>query len=551
MRRSLPVRATILSAAAALAVLAASCSSSSGGATVSDGKPESGGSVTYAVDTEPTSWNIHVSPQDITGEITRNVFDSLVSVDEKGGVHPWLATSWKSTADLKSYTFTLRRDVTFTDGTPFDAAAVKANFDHIVSKSTKSLLAVNLIGPYTGTDVIDRYTAKVNFSKPFAPFLQAASTSYLGFYSPKALTDKADQLAGGGSAAVGTGPFVFTSYTKGQQAVFTRNPAYKWAPDTAAHAGPAYLDRLTVRFLPESSVRVGALTSNQVQVSRAIPAGQVSTVKSSGALQLLRRDQPGGSYNLYLNASKAPFNDQRVRRAVQRGIDIATDVRTVYRNTYERAWSPISPTTVGYDASLKGSWPYDPALAGRLLDEAGWTGRDAQGYRTKDGKRLTVEWPLLPAQYVRDNRIVLGEAIQADLKKIGVEVSRPTLDNGTYVERAYGGKVDILDNAFARLDPDVLWALFSSASAPAAGGQNATFLADDQLDQWTEQGRATADPATRISVYGKVQQRAISLATVVPIYVPSSAVGAAKKVQGLTFDASTWITFHDAWITNS
>ncbi|MGX2992946.1 ABC transporter substrate-binding protein [Streptomyces sp. JNUCC 64] len=511
-------------------------------------KPVRGGTLTTAVDTEPVSWDVHASTQDITAEIQRSVLDSLVSQDAEGKFHPWLATKWEVADDYRSYTFHLRKDVTFTDGTRLDAAAVKANFDHIVAKSTKSLYAAGLLGPYEGTEVVDEHTAKVTFAKPFATFLQAASTTYLGLYSPKALSAKAGRLPAGGPAGVGSGPFVFTRYTKGQSAVLTRNPDYDWAPATAAHSGPAHLDELVFRFLPTASVRSGALTSGQVQVAKAVPPQNVAAVKADKALELTSRPAPGSNYNLWLNSSLAPLDDPRVRKAVQRGIDIGQNVKTVGFGQYPRAWSPLSPTTPHYDRSLEGSWPHDPELAGKLLDEAGWTERDAKGYRTKDGERLTLQWPQLSVQATREGRDTLGQAVQADLKEIGVEVTRPNLDIGTYNTRVYGGKANLIDLSWPRFSPDVLWLFLNSASAPAKGGLNATFIADRDFDRWTDRGRATLDGKVHADVYPKAQRRAIDLAVVVPLYTQVSLVGRSTAVRGLTFDASNWLTYYDAWL---
>ncbi|MGW4234054.1 ABC transporter substrate-binding protein [Streptomyces sp. NPDC004980] len=551
MRTTLSRHSRLLAVAVSGLLLLTACSSGDDG-TVAAGsdKPVKGGTLTTAVDTEPVSWDIHASTQDVTAEIQRGVFDSLVSQDSDGTFHPWLATKWEVAADFKSYTFHLRDDVTFTDGAKFDAATVKANFDRIVAKSTKSLYAANLLGPYTGTEVVDPLTAKVTFSKPFAPFLQAASTTYLGFYSPKAISAASGKLAAGGPADVGSGPFVFSSYTKGQEAVLTRNPDYDWAPPTAAHTGAAHLDKVVIRFLPTASVRSGALTSGQVQVAKAIPPQNVKTLKATPGLRLISRANPGGNYNLWLNASLAPFDDARVRKAVQRGIDVDQNVKTVTFGQYPRAWSPISPTTPQYDKSLEGSWPYDPKLSAHLLDEAGWTGRDAEGYRTKAGKRLVVEWPQLSIQATREGRDILGQAVQADLKKVGVEVKRPNLDLGTYNTQVYGGKANIVDLSWPRFDPDVLWLFFNSGSAPAQGGINATFLKDASFDKWTDQGRATLDEKTRADVYPKVQQRGIDLAVVIPLYTQVSLVGQSDKVKGLSFNASNWLTFYDAWLVS-
>lgn len=542
----------IIAAATVGTLLLAGCtngSDSAGGTgSSSSAKPVQGGSLIYAVDTEPVSFDIHASPQDITGAIQRNVFDSLVYQDAKGDFHPWLAKSWTVSKDLKTYTFRLRDDVKFTDGTPFDAAAVKTNFDRIVAKTTKSQYASSLLGPYTGTTVVDDHTVKVSFSEAFAPFLQAASTSYLGFYSPAAIKKYGSKLGSGGPADVGTGPFVFTSYTKGQSVVLTRNPAYKWAPTTAAHQGPAYLDKLTIRFLTQDSVRAGALSSGQVQVADPVAPTDVKTVEANSQLTQLTSQAPGANYSLVLNTTQAPLNDIKVRKAVQRGIDIATDVKSVYFGVYKRAWSPVSPTTPYYDSSLVNSWPYDPDLSNKLLDQAGWTTRDSAGYRTKNGKRLSIEWPLMPQQYIREQRDTLGQAIQADLKKLGIEVKRPRLDIGTYITKVYGGQEAIADYSWARFDPDVLRLYFNSASDPRKGGQNATFYKDADLDKWTDAGKSTLDKTTREDVYGKTQQRAIDLALIVPLYVRTAVVGASVKVHGLKTDPNTWVSFYDTWL---
>jgi peptide/nickel transport system substrate-binding protein len=530
---------------AAVLLSLAACTAGGGSGTV-PATPVRGGTLTYAIDTAPLCLDPHVSTEDMTAEVQRNVLDSLVYEDASGAFHPWLATSWSIAKDLKSYTFELRRDVTFTDGTPFDAEAVKANFDHITAKNTKSQYAVNLLGPYRETEVLDRYRVRVSFTRPFAPFLQAASTSYLGIYSPRTLKDNADKLCGGGSASVGTGPFTEVRYVKGQSIEFVRNPKYNWPPEPAKHRGPAYLERVNFRILRENSTRVGALTSGQVDVARALPPAQMRTVEAGRTVKILRRDAPGGIYGLYLNTTNGPLTDERVRVAVQRGINIDQDVRTVYFGQYKRAWSPLSPSTPGYDARLAGSWPYDPAMAGSLLDQAGWTGRDQAGFRTKAGRRLTLEWPALPSGDARENREVLAQAVQADLKKIGVQVIRPRYDVGAYSTKVNAGRFGILDFSWARFEPDLLRSFFNSASGPPSG-QNASFLKDGEVDRWTDDAAATVDRATRNALYAKTQEKVIKLGAAVPLYVPTALTGVGPHAHGVTLDPNNWLLFYDAW----
>lgn len=545
-------RGRAVAAALAAAFLAASCAADEGGGTAAQGPtgdPVRGGAAAVAVHQEPSCFDIHVSPQDITGSIQRNVFDSLVAEDAQGNFHPWLATSWEAAPDLKTFTFKLRTDVKFTDGTVFDAAAVKANFDHIVAKTTKSQYAASLLGgaAYAGTEVVDPGTVKVAFNKPFAPFLQAASTAYLGFYSPKTLAADADKLCTGGPHLVGTGPFKFAAYTKGQDLTLENNPAYNWAPKTAKHQGPAYLDKLTYRFLKEDAVRVGALTSGQVDAAVSVPPVNIKAVEASG-IRILRRDFAGAAYGLYFNTTRAPFDDERVRKAIQRGIDIGTDVEAIYFGQYKRAWSPIGPATPSYAATLDNSWPYDPAYAGKLLDEAGWSGRDGDGYRTKDGKRLTVTWPASPSSN-REQRDVLSQAIQADLKKIGVEVQRPALDVGTYTTNAYKGIYDVLDVSWARFEPDVLRLYFHSSNLPSVSGQNAAWLTNPEIDKWTDDAAATLDKATRDKLYAQTQAWVVEHAVGIPVYSATALLGVAKHIQGIEYDPNAWPLLYDAWTT--
>ncbi|MFC8447849.1 ABC transporter substrate-binding protein [Kitasatospora sp. NPDC057223] len=533
-------------AAVLATVLLAGCAPGGQDAAKPSATPVRGGTLTYAVAVGTSCLDPHVSPGDVTAVIQRNVFDSLVYLDAAGVFHPWLAKSWKIADDGRSYLFDLRDDVTFHDGTVFDAAAVKANLDHISDPRTKSLYASSLLGPYTGSEVVDPHTVKVTFSEPYVPFLQAASTPYLGIESPRALTEKADRLCSGGADSVGTGPFRETEYVKNDHVGFERNDAYAWAPEGAANRGAPYLDGLTVRFLPEDSVRSGALTSHQVDVA-ALPVTALRTVRATKGISLQKTRNPGIAYSLFLNTTRGPLKDERVRRAIQQSVDVDALVRSIYFGEYERAWSPLSPVTPGaYDPALEGAITHDTAAAGKLLDEAGWTTRDGDGYRTKDGQRLSLHWPFIAA-LVRDQRDTLAGGIQADLRKAGVELVRDPIDNGTYFKIYAGGDYDLWDNSWVRADPAVLGGFYLSTNTPATGGQNVSLSKDAELDGWLKAGAATPDPAVRRGFYTRAERWAVDHATVLPLYVTANLTGRSDTVQGLAFDANAWPQFAGVW----
>jgi peptide/nickel transport system substrate-binding protein len=534
-------RAALLSAFVLAAVTA--CSTGDGKDTPTAAEPRSGGSLVYAGEQEPDCWDPHTSAQDVTAFVQRPVFDSLVHQTPDGELEPWLAEKWTVADGGKSYVFTLREGVTFTDGSKLDAAAVKANFDHITAKATQSQYAAGLLGPYKGVTVRDERTVEIRFSRPYAPFLQAASTTYLGIQSPAALKKGADQLCAG-TASVGSGPFKAKSYVRGQQRAYVRNPDYRWAPAGAGHSGPARLSSFTIRFMTEDATRVGALSSGQVDAAAALPAQQIATVRRDDRLDVVSQAVPGAVDAFYLNTKGDLFSDVRVRRAFRHAIDLDTVVDSVFQGTAKRAHSALSPTTPhSYDATLEKQESYDPERAAQLLDEAGWTGRNAQGYRTKKGRTLTVVAP------VYGKPSLFSQAVQGNLKKAGIKLDLAASTDATEVSsRLDEGRYDLVEMSWARADGDILSHFFRSTESSAGGGHNFSRLADPQVDTWLDEAQRAQDPEKRAAAYAKVQRRTLDQAVVVPAYVEQSTVGVAKRVHGLRLSSSAWPEFYPAWV---
>ena len=489
-----------------------------------------GGEVVWAIEGANLSAG-HMDPQtsqlDVSAMVQRVVLDSLVFEEPDGSYSPWLAESWEISDDSTSYTFRLRDDVVFHDGEPFNAAAVKANFDRIADPATASAQAATMLGGEfsAGTEVVDEYTVRVDFTQPFAPFLQAASTALLGFYSPAVLSDSADLLkAGGPDVTVGTGPFELTEYTPDQEIVYTRNDAYAWAPES--HGAPGF-DTLRVEILPEATVRAGVVESGEADLASNLPPNLAKDLGEP--LTVEAKEYPGLPYSLYLNEKYGVFADERVRQAFSRAIDIDTAVEEIFYGQFPRAWSILGATTPGYDASLEGTWPFDPNVANQLLDEAGWTGRDADGYRTKDGQRLSARW--IAYTPVPDDRTALANTIQSDLKAVGFDLVREVLEPGAYNEQ-YGPKTfDLTDWGFSGVDPDLL-----RSHLHTDGFQNASQVSDPAIDELLETGVATVDPDARAAVYGELQQWNGEHVAIVPLYSPALITAVGDTVSGLSYD---------------
>lgn len=515
-----------VTALAAASALVLSACAAPGGESGSDG----GGELVWAIEGANLSAG-HMDPQtsqlDVSAMVQRQVLDSLVFQKPDGSFAPWLARSWTVNDDATVYRFELRDDVTFQDGEPFDAAAVKANFDRIVAPETASAQAASMLGGelYAGTEVIDGDTVEVRFSAPYAPFLQAASTAQLGFWSPKVLTSSADRLkAGGPDVNVGTGPFALTDYTPDQEIVFTRNDDYAWAPE--GMAAPK-IETLRVDILPEASVRAGVVRSGEADLASQLPPNEAAALEGDVTVDSV--EYPGLPYSLYLNQKYGVFADQKVRQAFSRAIDIDSAVEEILQGTSPRAWSILGPTTPGYDKSLEGSWPFDQAVANTLLDEAGWTERDSDGIRMKDGERLSARW--ISYTPVSDAHTALGNAIQSDLAKVGFEVKREVLEPAAYNEQ-YGPKTfDLTDWGFSGVDADLL-----RSHLGTGGFQNASQVSDPAVDALLTEGLSTTDADVRAQAYTALQQWNAEQVAIVPLYVASMTTAVNDTVQGLTYD---------------
>lgn len=309
----------------------------------------------------------------------------------------------------------------------------------------------------------------------------------------------------------------------------------------------AHLDGIRYQFVADDTARFGALTSGQLDVIENVPASNVKTLESSDTATFHKTDSPGQVYGLRLNSTRGPFTDERVRLAFMDSLDLDGLVKSVYFGQYERAWSPLSPVTRGYDASLEDSWRKDTARAARLLDEAGWTTRDTAGYRTKDGKRLTVHWRT-GAQLDRDQRGTVAQGIQADAKKAGFDLRYETEDTGTFAKNILSGNLDIWAGSNQRLDPDILRSSFASYATLRKGGGNIFGLKNSRLDSLLDGAASTTDWKVRAKNYAEVQQYVVRHGLQVPVLVPANLLAAQKKVHGVTFNPDSTLRFYDLWL---
>jgi len=466
----------------------------------------------------------------------RILFDCLLYQDEPGNISPWLAKSWEVSADGKTYTFHLRNDVTFSDGEKFNAQAVLVNLEHMRAPATKSPLAAAYIAPYDHGEVLDEYTFVAHMREAYSPFLDVLAQSWLGMISPKQIQDAPRSIA---EHAIGTGPFVLEGYTRDQLATFVKRKGYHWAPPVTRHEGEAYLDRIELSIVPEAMIRYTTLDSGQSDFTLDAPAQNAQAIRSSPNLVMRSRIRKGNPFrSLTFNVEKFPFDDVRIRRAVAKAIDREGLAWITGFGEYRPKSDFLAANSRYYDPSFQNALAYDPAAANRILDDAGWTGRDAQGYRTRNGQRLsaallTYDNPAFPSS--------ASVAIQADLKKVGFELSLQLLPLAQVTEMRYAGKFQLMGGGYWHTNtPDGLYILYHSNSITTEKliGQNAGHFRDAEVDRLLSAARTSHDPVALKSLYSQAQRRLTETVPAVPSYESQVLVAYRKNVKGVIFDTS-------------
>ncbi|WIB60495.1 ABC transporter substrate-binding protein [Curtobacterium sp. MCLR17_007] len=534
-----PTRRTTVAVVAALAAgaLLAGCSAGSTAATRDSG-PVRGGTLVYATDREPTCLDPHNSGDMPQTYIARQYLDSLVSLQKDGSVQPWLATGWTISDDGTQYDFTLKQGVEFTDGTPFDAQAVVDNFTQILDPATQSSTdLLYLTGYFDKATAISDHVVRITLKRPYSPLLAALSQAFFGMESPKAM---ARGLAANCESPVGTGPFEVAGWNHERDVELVRNDSYNSAPADAEHQGPAYLDGITWKFLKDNTTRYGALSSGEADVIFNVPPESEGLAKADPSIELQSFVHSGSPFSLDLNTQSTVFSDIRVRQAFVHASDAKEAVESAYNGVFPYEGNAVSSGTPHYDAAYHEPFPYDPAAAKQLLDEAGWTGRDADGYRTKDGVTLTVKLP-----YNADSAetppadVTILQDIQAMEKRVGIKVVLQALDSSS-MNAVWGNPkaYDLLGNYWNSPTPHVMYIKYSKATYDVDNGQNSAFAYDDELDRLLIAGTATTDPAKQATAYAKAQQILTSKAWSLPLYPIQTRLGIADRVSGVWIEPS-------------
>lgn len=531
---------------AATAALLAGCTA----ATEPAAEPVAGGTLVYASgDAEPGCLDPHVGGNYPQALISTQYIESLVSKNTAGEIIPWLATDWETSKDGLTWDFTLRDDVTFTDGTQFDADAVKANIEHLKDPTTASSTGYLAVGKIDSIEAVAADQVRFTLSAPDSALLESLSQPWVGIQSPAALER---EQAVNCESPVGTGPFVVTTWVKQQSITLERNENYNSAPDDATRTGAALLDSLEWRFIPDAATRYAALQSGDVDVIDNAQPNNISSAESDSAIAELNAPRPGASNRLELNSGKAPFDDVRVREAFIRAVDVSPGIDSLFFGTAERSYSVLSSVEAD-GVSLPDAFTVDPDSAKTLLDDAGWDTIDSDGYRTKDGARLTLDFPISTNQSIPAEQS-LFEQIQASAKEVGFEVNLLPTDLSSWYGALFTNEYNLVSAPYTKVGADVLRILYHSDSiipAPSGYYANLAQLSDPKLDQILTTASETSDAAERAALYEEAQSIIIDGFYVLPLYDQQNHYLYSTSVEGFrALPTVSAPTFYDAWLND-
>jgi peptide/nickel transport system substrate-binding protein len=487
--------------------------------------------IVYGLTLQPSGFDPHIHASSELGIPLRQVYDTLVYRDPATlALVAGLATDWTISPDGLTYSFTLRQDVHFHDGTPFNAQAVAANLDRIANSATGSQKAIFMLGPYAGYETVDDYTIRILLSEPYSPLLDSLSQVYLGMASPTALGQYSNDTYQ--FHQVGTGPFRFVEYIPGDRLVVQRNPDYIWGPSFYQSPAENRVDEVEFRFFDDVGTRAIALESGDAQIMGELLATDARALSANSQIQLLPVSIPGQPLQFLMNTQRFPTDDLRVRQALVYATNREAIIDAVFQRFSNIAWGPLAATTAFYNPEVVGAYAFDPSQSEALLTDAGYQDTDNNGYLDFGGADVEVNlivppWGLIPevAQLLQDQWRTVG--IRANLNQVP--------SRGLLFEQVQTGEYNLAAYYEFGVDPAFLSRYFTTE-----GANNWTGFSDPTLDNLLFDAERQSDPASRATLYAQAQRTIMEQALILPIRDYVNLNGARSSIQGLTFDAFGW-----------
>jgi peptide/nickel transport system substrate-binding protein len=430
-----------------------------------------------------------------------HIYDRLLDRDAKTlKPKPMLATSFKVVNDT-TWEFTLRKGVKFHNGEPFDAQSIKATMDYLQDPATKSHYAAywKLVKE---VQIVDAYTVRFVTDKPWPSLIDRASLTDFLVLPAKALKEQGPQKLA--EHPIGTGPFKFVEWKRDERLVVERNPDY-WA-------GPAEVNRVTFRFIPEFSARMAALLSGEIDIMKDVPPHAVDAIERSGRARIRSAVSSRINYLALVNLKPGPMQDLRVRRAMNHAVDVDELIAQVLKGRASKICGPLSPANV--DFAKVDCYKYDPARAQALFKEAGI-----------DPKTLALTLDTPSGRYPLDKDVSL--AIGAQLQRLGIKTNVVVNEWGTHLDKVKNrntGDMFFLGWGPSVFGQGVIEPLFQANQTYSSYGNNKA------IDEKIARVISIVDAKGRAAGYAELQQMIHDEAPWVPLWQQHDLYGVAQTV---------------------
>lgn len=462
-----------------------------------------------------------------TETILRNMYDGLLTRDSKMQVVPELATSWKQ-VDTTTYEFKLKPGVKFHSGEEMTAEDVKFTFDRIIQKDRidgKTSPRGGLLGPLKDIQIVDKYTVRLNLSVPWAilpamlPFQEVVSKSFVQKVGDKGLATQAD----------GTGPFKLVEWRKGDAIIMERFADYYGGSPAIPPVGPAKVDRVIFKVIPENSSRVAALLAGDVEIATEVPVHMMKQIESSKVAKVVKVNGTR-SFFIALNNTKPPFDNVLVRRAANHALDKKLIIDRILQKTATPINGVLSPDAFGFDPSLP-AYEYDLAKAKKLLAQAGFpNGIDV----TMDAEGAFSE---------------MAQAIASLLTKAGIR-TKVLVGEGSVIRDKWDpvkpkvGDMRLTSWGNGSLDPEDIFA----PTLKTKDRGNSAGYSSGVVDGLLSAASTETNPQKRAEMFHHAQKQVNADAPWVFLWIPQDIYGVSKRLKGWQPSADSRVNLHRAYL---
>ena len=460
--------------------------------------------LTTALSTNPPTLDPQSTFNGFSFAVTNQMFETLFRVTPEGEIAPGLATEWEF-VEPTTLEVTLREGVTFHDGTPLDAAAVKASLERLLDPETGAPGRF-VVSAIQEIEVVDDQTLRLTTEEPFAPLLAHLA-------HPVTAVVPIAQAEGLARQPVGTGPFRFVSWEQGNEVVLEANPDY-WGGEPA-------IQNVVYRIIPEVSTQLVELQSGGLDIIFNLPPDNFMSLEGEEGITT-DSFLGWGSAHVGMNTENPKLQDPRVRAAIAHAIDKDLIIEEFLQGLAEPAVAPIPPT-VRFAADLTEPYPYDPERARELLQEAG-----AEG--------LTLRLDI----FQNPDLEAVAQILQFILSEVGIDLEIRTQEYAAYAEAVQEPDTELYATTWGTVTLDADYTLYAFFHPSQIPGNNTSRYSNERVTELLEQGRATPDDEARADLYREVQETIVEEVPMVTLYYPLSTFAKRDALQGEEV-AFSWI----------